>query len=381
MLSTSGSQLPRVSVLVLNYNGREHLETCFRSLSALDYPPDRLKLVLVDNASTDDSVAWMRCQFPSVCIIKHEQNWGFCRGCNLAIVQVDADIIVLLDNSTRVAPECLKELTKPFADAHEIAVVGARMLDSEGKHLDFAHAETDFYGHSYQVSYSSHNVDAYNKAHPLLFVCGGAMAVRRDVFLDSGGFDEDFFACYADADLCWRLWVLGYEVWFAPRAIVHHHQPGNRDAVADAKRLVLYERNALLSIIKNCERENLQRVLSVALFLLLKRAYLLSDIDPAHYRVEQLPELTSLRDAEEVPQQVASMLLAASDVVTLLPRVMEKRRDIQARRRRPDAEMPSLLQALVRVNHTDQEYRITCQELANIFGLVQVFRQGRVDER
>lgn len=353
--------LPTVSVLVLNHNGRDHLEHCFRSLLALDYPADLLELVLVDSASSDESAAWTRRRFPSVRIIRHTQNWGRCRSYNLAIAQVATDIIVLLNSNTRLVPDTLIELVKPFADGQEIAAVGARMLDWDGKLLHFDPAE--MIARRDRMASNSYDADTHSQARHLPFVCSKAMAARRDVFVASGGFDEDFFTHYEDVDLCWRLWVLGHKVWFAPRAIVYYRQNDNWDAVTEAKRQALCERNALLSVIKNCEEQNLWRVLPAALFLLLKQTYLLSGVDPVHYHVEQIIELTSHGHSEKVPQQVASLLLAASDAVTLLPRIMEKRRYIQARRRRPDAEIPSPLRVLLKSSHTTPEYADTRQEL------------------
>src|SRR5438045_745500 len=80
---------------------------------------------------------------------------------------------------------------------------------------------------------------------PTLFACGGAMAVRRDVYLDCGGFDETYFAFFEDVDLGWRLWVLGYEVLLAPQAIAYHRGHATGSRIPAHQRRVLYERNAL----------------------------------------------------------------------------------------------------------------------------------------
>jgi GT2 family glycosyltransferase len=384
---------PTISVLVLNHNSQEHLEHCFHSLLASDYPTDRLELVLVDNASTDGSVEFVHGHFPMVRVIRHQGNWVSSRGNNLAAARVESEVVVFLNNDMRVEPTWLRELVRPFERGSLVAAVGAKILNWDGTRIDFADAAMNFHGHGLQVGHGSRELDAFDRERPLLFVCGRAMAVRRDIFLDTGGFDEDFSACYEDTDLCWRLWVLGHEVWFAPHAIVYHQHHGNCDTVADAKRRVLYERNALLSVVKNYEDESLRRVLPVALFLLLKRAYLLSGIDPTDYHVERpaspVPgELVanvgakvrqrrtcSQGDTEEVPQQVASTLLAASDVVTMLPRIMEKRRFIQSRRRRPDAEILPLFKSLFEVSHDDPAYEATQKELVHIFGLDEHFAQ------
>ncbi|MFQ5792257.1 MAG: glycosyltransferase family 2 protein, partial [Acidobacteriota bacterium] len=105
---------PLVSILVLNYNGQAHLEPCFTSLAALDYPPSSLELVLVDNASADDSLAYTRSHFPHVTIIQHPQNYGFCRGYNLAAQAAQGEYLVFLNNDTHVDPGYVRGLLEPI---------------------------------------------------------------------------------------------------------------------------------------------------------------------------------------------------------------------------------------------------------------------------
>jgi len=115
--------------------------------------------------------------------------------------------------------------------------------------------------------------------------------VNRQVFLDVGGFDEDFFAYFEDTDLGWRLWVMGYRAMLAGRSVTYHVHHGYWGQVGHARKLVLYERNALYALIKNYDDENLARVLPVALLLLLERAYLYArpGFDPVAFRVGAFP--------------------------------------------------------------------------------------------
>ncbi|MEO0250357.1 MAG: glycosyltransferase family 2 protein [candidate division WOR-3 bacterium] len=125
----------------------------------------------------------------------------------------------------------------------------------------------------------SHIQDRY-----VLFPCGGAMLIRRKVFLEAGGFDEDYFAFFEDADLGWRLWVLGYTVKYAGQAVVYHHHHGSWRQVSERYRQKLYERNTLATILKNYEDGTLQQVLPAALFLMGYRAFLTSGLDANLYR-------------------------------------------------------------------------------------------------
>lgn len=420
---------PTVSVIVVNYNGLEHLNPCFASLQALDYSAGKLELIMVDNASTDGSQGYMRQKFPSVRLIANERNWGLCKANNIGAAAAHGEIIAILNNDTRVEPDWLKELVRPFVDDPSVACVGSRILNWDGSRLDFAGGAMNFYGYGYHLDFGAPADAVPGQASPVLAPCGGVMALRRDVYLEAGGEDEDFFVYYEDVDLGWRLWVLGYRVVMAPRAVSYHRHSAFYRTVPDARIRVLFERNTLLSVIKNYDDDNLRRVLPVALFLMLKRAYLFSSVDPADYCIGQtaagsqpaakspfyyiregwtIARQRGLNDllgniraevhrrradpaydrwlrrrrarrwggCEEVPQQTASTLLAASDIVSLLPAVMARRHFIQSRRRRPDAEIFPLFKLPLEVSYADREYQSTQQELVRVFGLDALFQQG-----
>ncbi|MFZ5917787.1 MAG: glycosyltransferase family 2 protein [Chloroflexota bacterium] len=416
--------LPTVSVIVVNYNGRQHLSPCFSSLLALDYPTDRLELILVDNASTDGSLDHMRQHFSGVRLIANARNWGLCRANNIGAAAAGGEVLAILNNDTRVEPDWLKEIVRPFEDP-AVACVGSRILSWDGARLDFAGGAMNFYGYGYHLDFGAPADAVPGQDGPVLAPCGGVMAVRRDAYLEAGGEDEDFFVYYEDIDLGWRLWVLGHRVVMAPRAVGYHRHSAFYRAVPEARTRLLYERNALLAVIKNYDQANLRRVLPAALFLMLKRAYLFSGVDAANYHIEPSPAaapaaktpahylragwqmirrqgpgalLHNVRaearrrradptydrwlrprrarahgGAEIVPQQTVSPLLAAADVVALLPRAMEKRRAVQAARRRPDADILPLFGRPLDVSYADPDYEATQRELVRLFGLDALF--------
>ncbi len=293
--------LPSVSVIVLNYNGQEHLETCFRSLQGLDYPVDRLELMLVDNASTDGSVEFMRTHFPGVTLICNEHNYGFSKGNNIGARQASGEYVAFLNNDMRVDSLWLRELVKPLLHDPQVACAGSKILTWDGRHVDFGGVAANFYGYGFQIGWGQ-PAAACDEDKAILHACGGAMLIRRPVFLDAGGFDEDFFAYYEDLDLGWRLWVLGYQVVYAAQSRAYHVHHGYWKREPDEKKRLLYERNALSTVIKNYEEQNLQRILPVALMLLLRRAFLVADIDPRPYRSEPLAAFPGLyQEARTTP--------------------------------------------------------------------------------
>lgn len=417
------AKVPFVTVVVLNYNGLKHLEPCFRSLMALDYPAQRLELLLVDNGSSDGSVAFMEKHFPAVRLIRNERNLGFAAGNNVGARAAQGELVAFLNNDMRVEPDWLRELVAPFEMGEDVAAVGGKILSWDGKRIDFSAAAMNIFGYGYQLRAGRSAASDVSEVRPMLFVCGGNMAVRRDVYLDAGGFDDDYFAYYEDADLGWRLWVLGQRVLFTPKAVVYHRHHGTGHHLADEKRHLLYERNALYTIIKNYEDETLQRILPAALLLLLERCYLLSGVRATDFRLageggppalEQVTDqyttayyirraweilreeglgglwatvMFELRwrpwrrvrarrrgDRIAVPPYALSGLIAADDLIRHLPRLWEKRQAIQVRRQRSDAEILPLFEAPLELSLFDPVYQaaqnllvelLCCRESAN----------------
>jgi GT2 family glycosyltransferase len=272
-------ELPTVSVIVLSYNSRQHVEDCLTSLSQLDYPADRVELVLADNASGDGTVAYVRERFPGVRILEFDKNYGFCGGNNRAAAQSQSEFVAFLNPDMRVEPHWLAGLVEAQGDEPEVVCSASKVLTWDGKALDFAGLLLSFLGHGRADGYQEPDLSAYDQLRYILGPIGGAMLINRQVFLDAGGFDEDFFAYFDDIDLGWRLWILGYKVVFAPQSICYHIHYGSWSKLPRAKVHYLYERNALYTIIKNYEEQYLERVLPLALLLQAKRAYLYGEMN------------------------------------------------------------------------------------------------------
>ncbi|MFQ5578631.1 MAG: glycosyltransferase family 2 protein, partial [Anaerolineae bacterium] len=290
--------LPSVTVIVLNYNTRRHLQTCFESLQQTDYPPGKLQLMLVDNASHDDSLAFMAANFPDVTVVKNSRNLGFAGGNNAGARAARGELVAFLNPDMRVDPGWLAPLVSAVQGRPEVACAAAKILTWDGKHIDFGGSAMNLFGFGYQVGWGD-PAPAHAEPREILAPCGGAMLIDRQVFLQAGGFDEDYFAYYEDTDLGWRLWVLGHKVMYVPQAVVYHIHHGAWGKEADEKRRVLYERNALYSIIKNYEDASLQKILPAALLLFIRRARLASDLNLAHFRTEP-PSMAPHRFTEAV---------------------------------------------------------------------------------
>jgi len=193
------SNLPKVSVLVLNLNGGQYLDECFSSLEPQIYPRDRFEIVLVDNGSADGSRELIQQKYPRARVLGMDRNRGVAVANNLAVRSSDAEFVALLNGEARVDSQWLAELVAA-AGRHDAVAVASKILDWHGETTDFVGAETSFTGHSRQVDSRDAATQTCDEAR-LLFPCAGSALFSRSAYLDAGGFDEDFFAYGEDVDL------------------------------------------------------------------------------------------------------------------------------------------------------------------------------------
>ena len=307
--ATNSRTLPSISVLVLNYNGLKHLGPCLRSLQELEYPSAKLELMLADNASNDGSVEFVQAQFPAVKIIRHPENYGFSKGNNLGAKEASGRLVAFLNTDMRVDRHWLIELVRPLLHDADVICAASKVLQWRGWRIDSAGTMMNILGYGYQEGRGAPPT-AYDHEKLILAPCGGAMLVDREVFLESGGFDEGYFAFYEDLDLGWRLWVLGYKVAYAPRAVVYHVHHGSWREVPDERKAVLYQRNAFSTMFKNYGEKNLSRILPVALLLYLRRAYLATEVDASNLRSEPVavaPHLHAEISHAEAPSRWSAL--------------------------------------------------------------------------
>lgn len=376
-------ELPRVAVVILNWNGRHHLAGCFDSLRAMDYPQERLQVVLVDNGSDDGSVAEVRKKYPWVTLAENDRNRGFSAGCNQgAELAEDADVLVFLNNDIRVEPDFLRHLVAPVS-AGTCVASSAKMLSWDGKLLNSAGGGMNFHGIGIQRGYLEEPHERYDEPRKTLFACGGAMAMDAGVFEELGGFDEEFFAYYEDVDLGWRSWVAGHEVHYAPSAVCYHHHSSTSRRVPVERLRVLQIRNPLLACFKNYDEENLRRVLPAMLALATRRAYLGTGLGEAsEYRIEKLdtlparrtPRILGGRRKKKIDPVGLADLVAVNDLLGAWEHWQERRASIQAMRRRPDDQiLPLFLHPLWCIEQ-DYGYAELHRGAVEFLGLDDLFR-------
>jgi GT2 family glycosyltransferase/glycosyltransferase involved in cell wall biosynthesis len=363
------TQLPAATIVIPSYNGAEHLQTCLTSLRELQYAGPR-QVIIADNASTDGSAELVRRDFPEVRFIKLETNLGFAGACNRGAREAREGIVTFLNNDMRVEPDWLQRLVEPLLVDPDVVATGARILSWDGKEIDFVGGSVNFYGHGFQPLHGHPQEDfASDKPHPILFACGGAMAVRRDVFLSTGGFDDDYFAFFEDIDFGWRLWVLGYRVLLVPAAVAYHRGHATGSKLPPHQLRVLYERNALATVIKNYDDANLTRVLPASLLLAAKRALVYGEVERRGYRVWA----GDSAEDEEIKRVGMSHVVAVAEVAENAEALWAKRAIVQAHRRRSDGEIFGLLEAPFETNCLDLAYMSTQKQVQDVFGVAEIF--------
>ena len=341
-----------VSVVTVNWNGKSHLSALLPPLLALE-PGE---VIVVDNGSTDGSREFLRKRYPQVRLLENGINRGFAQPCNAGAETARRDCVAFINNDMRPEPDWLTAALEKL-DART-PCVASRILDWEGRRIDYNGSSLHYLGFGLQEDLGL-PVEAAPRRDEVLFPCGGAMLADRKVFLELGGFDADYFALYEDVDLGWRLWLAGHRVVLAPDSVVRHRGHATLETRAPEKTRYLMHRNALLTIFKNYEEENFRKILPLALVLSIKRAVHFSGVrkesfylwSETRHKLEEGDETARSRLLDSL-----NHLVALDDVLQSLPRLLEKRRRVQALRRRSDQEIMKLFGDPLRRIVEDPEY-------------------------
>jgi len=302
-----------VSIIVVNWNGRHHLQLCLSSLFAQTYP--NFEIILVDNGSTDGSQTFVREQFPNVRLMALRQNVGFASGNNVGIRASTADYIATVNNDTKVDPNWLTALVETAEANPQVGMCAAKLLfwdrpdviNSAGICLDRAGIAWDRLG-------GQLNSATQSPPMPVFGASGGAALYRRTMLDQIGLFDEDFFAYLEDVDLAWRARLAGWDCLYVDTAVVLHHHSATAIEGSPFKNKLL-GRNKIWTILKNYPWPLLLLYLpvillydlgSVAIALLVRR-----DFSPLHGRLQAIPKLSAIWQKRRKIQQSRTLSLKA----------------------------------------------------------------------
>ncbi len=313
-----------LSVIIPNWNGAAHLPTCLRALRAQTHP--QLEVIVVDNGSSDGSQALIRAEFPEVQLIALPENRGFTGACNAGLRAARGAFLALLNNDTEADSSWAAEVVACFARHPEAGIVASKMLLFDRR--DTFHAAGDFYtldGRAGNRGVWQRDVGQFEREEYVFSACGGAAAYRRAMLDQIGLLDEDFFFSMEDIDLAWRAQLAGWRCVYTPRAVVYHKLSATGGGVTAS----FYDgRNALWVIAKNYPT-----------FLWRK-----------HWRRVLTAQLATAWQALRAWRGAAARAKLRGMAAGLigLPKMLRKRRAIQASRRISEAALEALLSGSLR---------------------------------
>lgn len=306
-----------ISVVIVNWNGKSLLSECLDSLRLQTRPPD--EIIIVDNGSSDGSQAMLRTCYPEVDLIELHANRGFSIANNVGIHHAGGDYIALLNNDLVLDTEWMAHMAATLDADHALGSCACKMLLYD-RHdvIDSAGINMRVNGTGRNRGLHEHDSEMYGQPSRVFGACAGAAMYRSSLFRDIGDFDEDLFIYFEDVDLAFRAQLAGFDCMYVPQAVVFHHHAASSSRFG--KRFYYVARNSLLVIIKDMPAPLLWRYLPYILAV------------PLSYAVYS-----------GMSGQVRSYMDICWGTLLLMPRMLRKRRHIQAAARRSPDDIRVLL--------------------------------------
>jgi GT2 family glycosyltransferase len=334
LVSIKSEICPSVSVVIVNYNGRDVLRQCLSTLLDTDYP--NCEIVVVDNASTDGSLDDFEASFgsnPRIQLVENRENVGHAEGCNIGARMTSGKYLVFLDSDIAFEDATwLRELVNVMENDDSVGLAQAKIVLAENKNcLDYVCVAVDALG-TWEANYGSKE-ECLKEKFEILAASSGCCIVRRDVFNQVGGFDADYFIYDDDTDLSLRARILGYRVMFVPSAVVIHR--GGILRGVSGSMLYYSSKNRLNTVLKNYELRNAWWRFSVLTFFTLA-------VSAGFFAVKK-------------HEEAKATLRGVINPIVTLPKIWKKRLLFQSKRRVKDSE-------LVKGGFLRNDFRSTIQD-------------------
>ncbi len=249
--------MKRVGIIILNWNGKKHLSTFLPSVTQHSGEHD---VVVIDNNSSDDSVAFLTQNYPKIKIVHNAENGGFAKGYNEGLEQIKGnyEIYVLLNSDVEVTSNWLDPILSKMDSDKNLVACQPKILSYKSK-TQFEHAGAaggfiDKNGYPFCRGRIFNEIEGdngqYNQDHEIFWATGACMFIKSEIFHTVGGFDDTYFAHMEEIDLCWRIKLHGYKIMAISNSSVFHLGGGTLDYMSPRK-VYLNFRNSLFTLYKN----------------------------------------------------------------------------------------------------------------------------------
>jgi len=250
----------RLAIVVLNYNGNKFVDLLYSTINQQSY--NKFDLIILDNASTDNSLDTIKKIVKNGKIIEFKRNIGYAGAFNYAASHLHYDYLLFLNNDLSLDKNCVEELMKLNKKYPCCIIINSKIMCWENRNIiDSAGGKLTYVGGAYLIGNGETDIQRINKiigtAH------GASMLVNRNLFLKIGGFDPDFFMYHEEVDLCWRSWLYNYPIIYASSSIVYHYGGYNWDKNPKYFKEFHKTKNRYVCVIKNCQTKYLIIFLSL----------------------------------------------------------------------------------------------------------------------
>lgn len=260
------------AIVILNFNGEKHLSNFLPSVLKNSNPEN--EIWVIDNCSTDNSVDFLKNNFPTVKIVINTQNGGFAKGYNDGLKSIKSQYYILINSDIEATENWDNPLIDLLKSDKEIAACQPKIKSyknrSKFEHAGAAGGFIDKYAYAFCrgriFADAEEDLGQYDDTCEIFWATGAAMAIKADLFHEIGGFDEDFFAHMEEIDLCWRLKNNGYKIYYTAQSTVFHLGGGTLD-YQSPKKVFLNFRNNLFMILKNVPSNKVYQLILLRLFL------------------------------------------------------------------------------------------------------------------
>jgi len=262
------SSVPKVTILIPNYNGKKWLKQCLPTVEKSTYR--NFEILVVNNGSTDDSAEFLKKSYPKVRVIEIKKNRGYAGANNLGVKKAKGKYVLFLNNDTQVTPNFLEPLVEKMEKDKTIGAVQPQIRHMVNKDLiDSIGSFFTFTGFLYHYGYfQPHKFKKYQKELSVYSVKGACFLMKIKDYLDLGGIDESFVTYVEESDLCHRILLSGKKIIYIPKSIVYHYGGGDMHVMTKSEVVIFRSfRNRFVSYIKNLSMKKLVLVLPIHFLL------------------------------------------------------------------------------------------------------------------